>query len=125
MAARELALAEKCAIGIDLGGTNLRWAVVDSAGRRLYHDRMERPHTPEQIVAAIQEAVKTCAEANPSAVGAGVAVPGIVSMAGVTSINLGWLEYPLAQELRDLPVEVQLVNDMAAGALGELHFGRA
>jgi len=118
-------LAEKCAIGIDLGGTNLRWAVMDATGRRLYHDRMERPHSAQQIVGAIRDAIRACVDAYPGAVGAGIAVPGIVRPQTVTSINLGWQDYPLADTLVELPVPTKLVNDMAAGALGELHFGRA
>jgi glucokinase len=54
-----------------------------------------------------------------------VAVPGIVAPEGITSNNLGWQALPLAEKLDNLPVPVHLMNDMAAGALGELAFGRA
>jgi len=113
------------AIGVDLGGTNLRWAVVDQIGQRLYQDRVPRPHSAEEIIAAIEKAVRECAERFPDVSGAGVAVPGIVCGSWVTSNNLGWHELPLAQALADLPVPVTVLNDMAAGAVGELHFGRA
>lgn len=116
---------ERCAIGIDLGGTNLRWAVVDIRGERRYQDRIERPHSASEIVAAIRGAVQECRERFPEAVGAGIAVPGVIRNGIVTSNNLGWQDYPLAPELENLGLPARILNDMAAGAVGELHFGRA
>ena len=114
-----------CAIGIDLGGTNLRWAVVDGEGERLYQDRVPRAHQAEEILADIRGGVKACLERYPHARGVGVAVPGIVAGEVVTSNNLGWHELPVRKELSDLPLPVTVLNDMAAGAVGELHCGRA
>lgn len=113
------------AIGIDLGGTNLRWAVVDETGERLYQDRIERPHSAEEIVAEIHRGIRACLEAHPDAAAAGIAIPGVIHPEGITSNNLGWTGFPLAQALGDLPVPARIVNDMAAGAMGELHCGRA
>jgi glucokinase len=113
------------AIGIDLGGTNLRWAVVDRGGNRLFQDRAERPRSLEQIVAELHRAMRECLERYPGVVGAGIAVPGIVRGGVVTSTNLGWTNVPLLQALLDTPVPVTVMNDMAAGAVGELHCGRA
>lgn len=113
------------AIGIDLGGTNLRWAVVNAAGERLYQDRIERPHSAEQIVEAIRGAVAACLERHPAAAAAGIAIPGVIRPEGITSNNLGWTNFPLEEALGDLPVPARIVNDMAAGAMGELHCGRA
>jgi glucokinase len=110
---------------VDLGGTNLRWAVVDQDGTRLFQDRTPRPHTAEEIVAAIRQAIDQCLERFPGARGVGVAVPGIVDGDIVTSNNLGWQEFPLAARLEGLPLPFQVLNDMAAGAVGELHCGRA
>lgn len=116
---------ERCAIGIDLGGTNLRWAVVDATGERRYQDRIDRPHSLAEIVGAIHQGVRACRERFPNVVGAGIAVPGIVQNGIVTSHNLGWQDVPLAPALADLEVPATLLNDMAAGAVGELDFGRA
>jgi glucokinase len=117
-------LASACAIGIDLGGTNLRWAVVSSEGQRLYQDRTLRPRGAPEIAEAIRSAVRQCLERHPDAAGAGIAVPGIVTET-VTSNNLGWNNYSLRRDLADLPLRVRIMNDMDAGAVGELHFGRA
>jgi glucokinase len=113
------------AIGIDLGGTHLRWSVVDEAGQVLYHRRSQRPQEGGEIVVAIQDAVADCRREAPDAAGVGLAVPGVVADGAVTANNLDWHRFPLRASLavRDLPVLV--ANDMAAGALGELTFGRA
>jgi glucokinase len=116
---------ERCAIGIDLGGTNLRWAVVDAAGERLYQDRIDRPHSLGEIVTAIHAGVRACRERYPNVVGAGIAVPGVLQNGLVNSYNLGWQDVPLEPALADLEVPATLLNDMAAGAVGELDFGRA
>ena len=113
------------AIGVDLGGTNLRWGVVAADGTRLYQDRMARPHSADEIVLEILNALQRCIERFPDAAGAGVAVPGIVRPGFVTSNNLGWQDFPLEQALAAAPAPVTVLNDMAAGALGELHYGRA
>jgi len=115
----------RCAVGIDLGGTNLRWAVVDAEGRRLHQGRTERPHSAEQIVSAIRAGIDECLSVCPTAQTAGIAVPGLVGPAGVTSTNLGWQDYRLDAALADLPVRALLLNDMAAAAVGELCCGRA
>src|SRR5438094_8860197 len=114
------------AIGIDLGGTHLRWAIVDAQGEVLYHRRCERPQGASDIVVALQDAIAECRQQGPGAEGIGLALPGIVAADGaVTANNLDWHRFPLQASLavRDLPVLV--ANDMAAGALGELTFGRA
>lgn len=113
------------AIGIDLGGTNLRWAVVDDQGRVLLHRRRPTPHGPANTVQAIHDAVASCRQEYPEVVGLGVAVPGVVFGGEVTSTNLDWERFPLPEQLQipDLPSVVE--NDMNAGAFGENTFGRA
>jgi len=113
------------AIGIDLGGTNLRWAVLDESGRLLLHRRQPTPASAGETVGAIREAVASCREQFPEVVGVGVAVPGVVFGGEVTSTNLDWERFPLPRELKlpDLPCIVE--NDMNAGAFGEKTHGRA
>lgn len=113
------------AIGIDLGGTNLRWAVVDPAGQILHHHRQPTPRGSRETIRAIREAVASCRAQFPQVAGLGVAVPGVVFGGDVTSTNLDWERFPLARELdiADLPCVVE--NDMNAGAFGEKAHGRA
>ncbi|HEU4753199.1 MAG TPA: ROK family protein [Armatimonadota bacterium] len=116
---------EPCAIGVDLGGTNLRWAVVNERGDRIYQDRVPRPHEVGDILQAIRMGIHACLERCPDARSVGVAVPGVVMGEEVTSNNLGWQSVHLRRELGDLGVPLIILNDMAAGAVGELHCGRA
>jgi glucokinase len=118
-------MAANLAIGVDLGGTNLRWAVIDEAGQRLFQDRVPRPQQADDILAAIRHAIRQCVERFPGVAGAGIAVPGIMSGDRVTAHNLGWQDFPLRERLGDLPVPTVVENDMAAGAVGELYCGRA
>lgn len=117
--------SEARAIGIDLGGTNLRWAVVDTHGERHYQERVPRPHSADEIVAAIRGAIEDCRARFPDVIAAGVAVPGVIRPEGITSSNLCWTNFDLSGALGELPVPIRIVNDMAAGAMGELHCGRA
>jgi glucokinase len=113
------------AIGIDLGGTNLRWAVIDANGNICYHARSETPrHLPEKLE-AVRGAVQDCRERFSKVAGVGVVVAGIVRDGRVTSTNMDWQEFPLADvlDVREVPLLVE--NDMNAGALGEITFGRA
>jgi glucokinase len=113
------------AIGIDLGGTNLRWAVVDETGSMLVHRRQPTPSGNEATIRAIRDAVVGCREEYPDVVGAGVAVPGVVFGGDVTSTNLDWERFPLPRELQILDLPCVVENDMNAGAFGEKMFGRA
>jgi glucokinase len=113
------------AIGVDLGGTNLRWAVVEHTGRILLHRRQPTPRGTEETVAAIREAVAGCREQFREVTGLGVAVPGVVFSGDVTSTNLDWERFPLAHELRIPDVPCVVENDMNAGAFGERSCGRA
>jgi glucokinase len=111
------------AIGIDLGGTNLRWCVVDESGEIRHRARRPSPKPVPEVVAALREAVAECRERFPEVAGVGLAVAGTVTEDRVSSVNLDWQEVPLAHELGldGLPVIVE--NDMNAGAYGEMRFG--
>jgi glucokinase len=112
------------AVGIDLGGTNLRWAVIDPTGEIRFHEKAKTPrHLPEKLD-LVRRAVRDCRERFPDVAGVGIVVAGIVRLGRVTSMNMDWQEYPLAEALAlpDIPLLVE--NDMNAGALGEITFGR-
>jgi glucokinase len=111
------------AIGIDLGGTNLRWAVVDGEGKVRYHQRRPSPKAVPEVVAAVRDATLECRERFPEVCGTGVAVAGVVTEDRVSSVNLDWQDVPFQEQLRfdEFPVVVE--NDMNAGAFGELLFG--
>ncbi len=121
------------AIGVDLGGTNLRVAVVDAQGHML--DKVTTStkalRTTDKIVGAMVENIRALAEKHRDAgslVGVGIGIPGIIDLrTGVLreSPNLpGWHDYPVRDEIeRQLGMSVILENDANAGAMGEFWLG--
>ena len=120
--------ADRFAIGIDLGGTNGRAAVVDQRGRlRGVSKRRLTDRAPERVAAVLAEvsrealAAAKIPESDVSAVGVGAAGQ-IHSGTGVVQMgpNLGWRNVPFAAMLSKLlPWEVVLMNDLSAAAWGE------
>jgi len=119
-------------IGLDLGGTNLRAAAVDRAGRML--DKISgatnfaegREAVLSDIVAAISHLREK--HGAPALAGIGVGVPGFIRMKeGIISgsNNLPYLEHvPIRDEIsRRLGAFVILENDANAAALGEKWIG--
>ena len=120
------------ALAVDLGGTNLRSAVVDAAGTILYET--QRPTYADQGVDSVIDRIALAIReaADHSSVGpdapVGVAAPGPLDpRAGVIYFapNLpGFHNVPLRQRLEELTGRrVHLGNDANAAALGEYIFG--
>ncbi|RKH44218.1 ROK family protein [Corallococcus sicarius] len=117
-------------LGIDLGGTFVRAAVVDAKGALISSAKaavMDR--TPEGVVETIAqaatEAVKTAGGVKVDGCGVGAAGQ-IHKDSGVISVapNLGWRNVPLGEMLKTrLGYGVKVVNDLSAAAWGELHAG--
>ena len=121
------------AIGVDLGGTNLRIAAVDSTGNILKKitTSTEVARGRDQVIgemcAAIQQIVIQQSGAGELA-GIGIGVPGIIDLrTGMLyeSPNLpGWHNYPVRDEIeRRLQTAVVLENDANVAALGEKWLG--
>lgn len=115
-------------IGVDLGGTNLRVALVDAGGGVLAEDHEPTPDDWQELVAATVrcvEAVDTGTQA--SAVGVGAA--GLVDRDGTVHYapNLPMLrKAPLGHALAEaLPCPVVVDNDANVAAWGELAHGAA
>ena len=122
------------AIGVDLGGTNLRVAAVDEEGNLVEKLTLEvkvalgRDHVIGDMCSAIRELAGKYKD-SAKLVGIGVGVPGIIDMeAGVLrdSPNLPGPDYPVRAEIeRRLKTTVCLENDANAAALGEQWLGAA
>jgi glucokinase len=123
------------AIGVDLGGTNLRIAAVDSDGAVL--DRIsvdaEVARGRDYVLDELCKSVRTLAAkfgGSGHMVGIGIGVPGIIDrQTGMVheSPNLpGWRDYAARDEIeRRLRTKVILENDANAAALGEKWLGVA
>jgi len=119
-------------IGMDLGGTNLRAAAIDEAGRML--DKISGATNfaegREAVITDIVTAISKLREKHGPAglKGIGVGVPGFIRMKEgliTNSNNLPYLEnVPIRDEIsRRLGTVVILENDANAAALGEKWMG--
>jgi glucokinase len=122
------------AIGVDLGGTNLRIAAVDERGTLLEKTTLgtQVVRGRDFVIHDMTEAIRATASkfSQTKLVGIGIGVPGIIDMAtGILreSPNLpGWHDYPVRDEIeRRLQTKVVLENDANAAALGEKWLGAA
>lgn len=122
------------AIGIDLGGTALRAALVDSEGCVLAHVQTQTAATEghEAVIDQMKQLVSELRRARPEAtpLGVGIGSPGPVDIDRGIVLSpptlSGWHSVPLADILaRSLGLPVILDNDAHAAALGEWEFGAA
>jgi glucokinase len=125
------------AIGVDLGGTNLRVAAVDEGGKLLAKTTLHtevsqgREHVIDELCRATSSMVQDMRQQQQDGCalcGIGVGVPGLVdSESGqlLDSPNLpGWSNYDVKGEIeRRLGTAVILENDANAAALGEQWLG--
>jgi len=121
------------AIGVDLGGTNLRVAAVDDKGEIL--ESMDSPsgirQGRESVVVRLTDAVRLLSRkysSSHSFKGVGVGLPGIIDLEAGTlhsAANLpGWSGYAAREDLEaKLGTTVVLENDANCAALGEKWLG--
>ncbi|GGF05069.1 copper homeostasis protein CutC [Mycetocola zhadangensis] len=118
-------------LALDIGGTNLKAAIVDTTGRSIAFRSISAGQTGaeslERIVALLY-GLQTSAElAGHSVVGAGVVTPGMVDAAnGVVryASSLDWTNVPLRALLADaLGVPVEIEHDVRSSGLAESLFG--
>lgn len=113
-------------IGVDIGGTKIAAGVVDEDGSILETCKVPTPATPEAVVDAIADAVRTVStDHQVEAVGIGAA--GYVDDKRATVLfapNINWRHEALKDKVEQrvgLPVIVE--NDANAAAWGEYKFG--
>ncbi len=125
--------SEDYVIGVDLGGTNVRVAIVSPDGRILQAFKLESGAASgykavlDTTISAI-ERVKSFSDKNPFAIG--VASPGAIDVKrGVVTSSPNfpdWIEKPFGKDIeKRLKIPVALDNDGAAAALGERWSGAA
>lgn len=121
-------------IGLDLGATNIKWAVLERTGEAWsVVDRGRISTQAEDGTDAVLRRLATLATDARSRIGAiaslGVGVPGLYdAVTGTTTFlpNLppGWTDLPVAGPLEEwVGVPVFLINDARAFGLAELRLG--
>jgi len=126
-------------LGLDLGATNLKWAIVehdpgpDGSWRAISRGQVPTlaDGGPDAIVPQLGEIGREAMAKWPGALSAGVGIPGLYDpLAGTTRflVNLrgAWDGYPIVGPVgAALGVPVALINDARAFGLAELRLGAA
>jgi glucokinase len=115
-------------LGIDIGGTYIRYGAVDSRGRLVTRGRIsETSKDVHEVLKRIRELMgRTSKEYGTKAMGVGV--PGPVDIRGIVKApaNLPWGNVRFLADLkRNIKVPVVLENDANAAAVGESWVGAA
>lgn len=119
------------AIGIDLGGTNIKAALVHNEQGLLHQISIptEADHGRDHAMGRIAEAVNMiAAKADEPPVGVGIGSPGAMSMdrrwVSYPPNLLGWKDEPVAEEIKNRTgFECLVENDANVAALGSSRFG--
>ena len=126
-----MAKSEKFAIGVDLGGTNIKIGIVSEKGKlvKSLSVKTEAEGGPKKVISNIVEGIDEILLKNKLKIqGIGVGCPGVVNTKkGVVenAPNLpGWKNIKLGPILKDkFGYKIHLENDANAAAIGELIFG--
>lgn len=120
-------------LAADIGGTNIRAAVIDEAGNMLREQRSQidlgdRKMSTDQMITRLTDYFSNVLKTNPDICSIGAGFPGFFlgdSGVLVASPNLPNLKnVPLAQRLSEaLNIPVSIQNDALCAAMGEHSFG--
>jgi len=125
---------KKYRIGVDIGGTNVKIALVDFDGKIIYSNtvptRAEMGYEAgiNNIKLAIKDLMKETNEDEKTIEAIGFGLPGQIDYKEGIVKNLpnipGWVNIPLAKIIQDeFSIPTKLDNDVRCAALGELNFG--
>lgn len=114
-------------IGLDVGGTTIKGAVIDENGK-LYGEDSVTTVKGEDIINGIAVLCNRLMKLNKEKiVGVGIGCAGVIdSRNGVVVLasNLGLADFPLVKKLNEkIALPIKITNDANAAALGEAKFG--
>jgi polyphosphate glucokinase len=123
----------RIAIGIDVGGSGIKAAIVDVDAGRLVSERLRvatpMPSTPDAILAStvrlLRRLIKSGGLDTSTPIGLGlpgVAIDGVLKSAA--NIDQLWIDFPVVDRLsRQMKRPVFIVNDADAAGIAEMRFG--
>ncbi len=121
------------ALGIDVGGTGVKAALVDVATAELVSPRVRektpQPSTPEAVAQAIRSVVGRALEGRdvPPDLPVGCGLPGVVKDGRLTTaanIDAAWVGWPAQERIGELlGLPTWIINDADAAGLAEVAFG--
>jgi len=126
-----MAKSEKYAVGVDLGGTNIKIGIVSQKGRVLEKLSLNSKAEggPEKVVKQIKTGIKEILSGNKKKIrGIGIGAPGVVSTKKGTVENPpnfpGWTKVNLGNIIKkEFDINCYVENDANAAAIGEMIFG--
>lgn len=121
-------------IGIDVGGTNVKIALVDEKGKIIYSNsvptyaKMGYEYTVNNIKQSIRDLMRETRTDEKTIEAIGFDFPGQVDYKkGIVKLapNIpGWVNVPIANMIEDeFHIPTRIDNDVRCAALGELNFG--
>ena len=116
-------------IGVDIGGTNIRLAIVNEDGEiiRVNKQRTKKMNKPSDLVDQIEELYNSVNANEFEVLGMGVGVPGPVKQTtGYVHVlsNIGLSDFNLKEMLEErLNIKVVVGNDAKVAALAEARLG--
>lgn len=114
-------------LGIDIGGTGIKGAIVDTTTGKLLTERQRlktpQPSTPEAVTETIKQLVDMIGYKGPIACGFPARViDGVVLTAA--NVDKSWLNVPIEKMLSQaLATDVYVANDADVAGLAEMSFG--
>lgn len=125
---------KKYRVGVDVGGTNVKVALVDKSGSIAYSDsvptraEMGYEYTVSNMITAIRNLMKEAKVEKESIEGIGFGFPGQIDCDnGIVRLapNIpGWVNIPVADIIsKEFGVPVKVDNDVRCAALAELNYG--
>ena len=122
---------EKYAIGVDLGGTNIKLGIVSAKGKIVKKITVETKadEGPDSVISQIKYGINVLLHESKYKInGIGIGAPGIVALKKGTVENPpnfpGWKKINLGRILqKEFKKDVHVENDANAAAIGELIFG--
>jgi len=127
-------MSKKYRVGVDIGGTNIKIAMVSKEGEIIYSNsvptraEMGYEYTVSNIKQAISDLIKETKIDKTLIEGIGLGFPGQIDCDNGVVRHLpnipGWNNVPIAQILEtEFGITTKVDNDVRCAALGELNFG--
>ena len=114
-------------LGIDIGGSGIKGALVDTETGELVTERLRiptpQPATPKAVIKTMKKIVKHFNYSGPVGVGIpAIVINGVVKSAA--NIDDGWIGFPGRQAMAEATgCDVKLMNDADVAGVAEMAFG--
>ncbi|HEX8917974.1 MAG TPA: ROK family protein [Chloroflexota bacterium] len=119
-------------LGIDLGGTDIKAAILDRAGQTLWQERIATgaKEARDQVIQRLEDLVALALQHSPAPIrSAGFAIPGVVDMQTgrlekLSNFTPEWDGYLLRDDLeRRTGLHISVLNDVRAATVAEKTWG--